>query len=121
MLDDAAGYHLYLGGGFIKSKTKLDEHLKLKWVDAKTRRLYVDFQMFTPDADLVTVMEIRMTTNCGFLYAINTDVSIMFSITILFIGILCDCNCLLNFLKNKISYFREKVGKKGNRETERRR
>lgn len=85
IFDDTADYKLYLTGGLVESKAKLDEHLKMKWVDTKTRRLCVDFQVFTPDAELVTAVEIRMTTDYGLSYVINTDVSKLFPFTLYFI------------------------------------
>jgi len=73
--DDEAGYELQVAGGLIDEKFTIDEHLKQKWLDAKVRRFYVRFQIYTPDADLVTVVEIRAMTDCGLTYSIFTDVS----------------------------------------------
>eukprot|EP00102_Acyrthosiphon_pisum_P020398 XP_016657608.1 PREDICTED: polycystic kidney disease and receptor for egg jelly-related protein-like [Acyrthosiphon pisum] len=69
-----AGYDLYLTGGLIDEKLTIDEHLKQKWLDEKVRRFYVRFQIYTPDMDLVTLVDIRAMTNCGLMYAIFTDV-----------------------------------------------
>lgn len=80
--DDTSGYELHLIGGLVESKTTLDKHLQLGWLDAKTRRLVVGFQLYTPATDSVTVVRVRMETCCGFLYMINTDVSKSFSRTI---------------------------------------
>lgn len=73
--DSAAGYELLLTGGLIDGKLMIDEHLKQKWLDEKVRRFYARFQIYTPDVDLVTVVEIRAMTDCGLSYTIFTDVS----------------------------------------------
>jgi len=73
--DGEAGYDLYLTGGLIDGKLTIDEHLQQKWLDEKVRRFYARFQIYTPDMDLVTVVEIRAMTDCGLTYAIFTDVS----------------------------------------------
>jgi len=62
-------------GGFIESKSALDKQLKSGWLDTKTRCLDVEFQMYTPNLDSVTMVEIRMTTECGLIYMISADVS----------------------------------------------
>lgn len=80
MTDDTlAGYELYLTGGLVESKSMIEQYLKSKWLDAKTRRLNMQFQIYTPDTDLVTMVEIRMSTDCGFLYMISTAVSIVYT------------------------------------------
>lgn len=75
------GYELHLTGGLLKCISTLDEHIKFNWLDMKTRRLVVEFQIYTPNTDSVTVVKIKMTTSCGLLYKINTDVSEMLSKT----------------------------------------
>lgn len=72
------GYELHLTGGLLNCVSKLDEHLKLDWLDTMTRRLYVEFQIYTPNTDSVTVVKIRMNTDCGLLYEINTNVNMIF-------------------------------------------
>lgn len=73
--NDEAGYELYVTGGLIKEKLTIDEHLKQKWLDDKVRRLNARFQVYVPEVDLVTVVEIRAMTNCGLTYLIFTNVS----------------------------------------------
>lgn len=73
--DDEGGYELYLTGGLIKSKLALDEHLKSRWLGTRARRLSVRFQIYTPNADTVTAVNIRATTGCGISYAISVNVS----------------------------------------------
>lgn len=75
LTDSEAGYELYLTGGLIDGKLMIDELLKQKWLDEKVRRFYARFQIYTPDVDLVTVVEIRVITDCGLTYTIFTDVS----------------------------------------------
>lgn len=80
--DDSTGYKLHLTGGLINSMLTLDEHLKLRWLDTRTRHLYVEFQIHTPNTDSVAMVKICMTTECGLLYTISkTGVSITFSNT----------------------------------------
>lgn len=73
--DGEAGYELYVSGGLIDGKLMIDEHLEQKWLDEKVRRFYVRFQIYTPDVDLVTVVELRAMTDFGITYTIFTDVS----------------------------------------------
>lgn len=73
--DNLIDYELHLTGGLVESKSTIDQYLKSKWLDAKTRCLHVLFQMYIPDTDMVTVVEIHMTTDSGILYKISTDVS----------------------------------------------
>lgn len=82
----SAGYELNLPGGLIESRSTLDKHLKSGWLDSMTRRLYVSFQMYNPNTDSVTVVEIRVTTECGIFYTISADVSINYSVSIEFQG-----------------------------------
>lgn len=71
---DDSGYKLNLTGGLVKSKFVADEYLKSKkWLDPRTRRLFVEFQMYTPNTDSVTVVEARMSTECGLYYTISRD------------------------------------------------
>ncbi|KAF0751894.1 Uncharacterized protein FWK35_00023182 [Aphis craccivora] len=72
--DDDSGYELHVAGGLINGKLTIDEYAKQKWLDARVRRFYVRFQIYTPDVDLITVIEIRMSTGCGLTYTIITDV-----------------------------------------------
>ncbi|XP_050063461.1 uncharacterized protein LOC126552720 isoform X6 [Aphis gossypii] len=72
--DDDSGYELHVTGGLINGKLTIDEYAKQKWLDARVRRFYVRFQIYTPDVDLITVIEIRVSTGCGLTYTIITDV-----------------------------------------------
>lgn len=71
----APGYELRLAGGPMESRSTLDEHLRSGWLDAGTRRLYVDFQMYTPDMDSVTVVQVLVASECGLRYTVGADVS----------------------------------------------
>jgi hypothetical protein len=73
--DDEAGYELHVTGGLINGKLTIDEHMKQNWLDARVRRFYVRFQIYTPGVDLITVVEIRVKTYCGLMYTIIADVS----------------------------------------------
>lgn len=66
--DEDAGYELHVTG-------LIDGYLNHRWLDTKTKRFYAVFQIYTPGADSVTMVEIRATTDCGLTYAIKTDVS----------------------------------------------
>lgn len=72
---ETTGYELRLSGGPMESRSTLDEHLRSGWLDAGTRRLYVDFQMYTPDTDSVTVVQVLVASECGLLYTVGADVS----------------------------------------------
>lgn len=73
------GYELHLTGGFVESKSIVDEYLQLGWLDSRTKCFNVEFQMYTPDTDSVTIAKIRVTSEFGIFHAISTDVSKFFS------------------------------------------
>lgn len=72
---EKTGYELLLAGGPMESRSTLDEHLRSGWLDAGTRRLYVDFQMYTPDTDWVTVVQVLVASDCGLRYTVSANVS----------------------------------------------
>ncbi|VVC36593.1 Polycystin cation channel, PKD1/PKD2 [Cinara cedri] len=80
--NNAEGYGLYLTDRFVESKWTLDEHLGSKWLDTRTRSLSVQFQIYTPNTDTVTVVKIRAKTGCGLLYAITID---LFFVLVVFV------------------------------------
>lgn len=58
----------------MKSKSIADEYLiSKKWLDTGTRRLYMELKIYTPNMDSITIVEVRMSTECGFFYTITRD------------------------------------------------
>lgn len=78
MMDQNMGYELYLTGGFVESKSIIDEYLKLGWLDMKTKYFDVEFQIYTPDTDSVTIAKIRITSEFGIFFVMSKDVSNFF-------------------------------------------
>jgi len=80
--NDTAGNELHLTGGLVKSMLMLDEYLKFSWLDSRTRYLHIEFQIYTPHLDSITLVKICVTTNYGLLYTISkTGVSMISNMT----------------------------------------
>lgn len=72
-----SGFILDLIGDQSEYKNTLYTHLENGWLDKKTTNLAIEFQMYTPIADCITVFKFEFETTLGSLYAVNKEVHLV--------------------------------------------
>lgn len=74
---DHSGYVLELTGKLDMWKKKLKEHLDDNWLDNRTKSLDVDFHIYTPNNDCITMFTVTFQTTMSLLYNMSTKVRII--------------------------------------------
>lgn len=69
---EKSGFILDLTNERIQYQKLLNDHLKKKWLDSRTKTLEIQFQVYNSDIDCVTFFRITFKTTSGLLYAVES-------------------------------------------------
>lgn len=72
-----SGFILDLIGDQSEYENILNTHLENGWLDNRTTHLVIEFQMYTPIADCITVFKLGFQTTSGTLYTVDKEVNLV--------------------------------------------